>query len=62
MEITYYINDGYAGNRPKHVTVDDDELKECETEDEKKEIIETAIQEHFEQNVSWYWDGKIKSK
>lgn len=60
MKITYYINDGYVGSRPKHVKVDDTDLEECETEDEKIELIEAAIQEHFKQNVSWTWDRKLK--
>lgn len=63
MQITYHIEDGYAGgSRPHHVKVDDGDLEECETEQEKIEVIEDAIQSHFEQNISWYWDRKIPSK
>lgn len=60
MEVVYYINDGYAGSRSKYVTVNDEDLEECETEEAKIELIEAAIQEHFEQNVSWTWDRKLK--
>lgn len=57
MEVTYYIEDGYAGkNRPQHVNIDDDELRECETVEEKIELISNAIGEHFEQNICWYCD------
>lgn len=60
MQITYYINDGYVGSRPKHISVNDEDIEECETEEAKIELIEAAIQEHFEQNVSWIWDRKLK--
>ena len=59
MQITYYIDDGYVGKRPKYVTVNDSDLEKCETEQDKIELIEVAIQEHFEQNVSWNWDRKL---
>lgn len=56
MLITYYVEDGYAGSRPKHLIIDDDELAELETEQEKHEYIENAIQQHFEENISWSCD------
>lgn len=60
MQITYYIEDGYVGNRPKYVTVPDSELEECETEEQKITLIEQLIEEHFNENVTWRWDRKIK--
>ena len=57
MRIMYEIQDGYAGkSRPQYVNVSDDELNECETYEEKKQLIEDAVQEHFEQNIYPFWN------
>ena len=54
MEVIYEIEDGYIGkSRPQTVKIDDDELAECETLEEKKELIESYVQEDFDQNISW---------
>ena len=51
----WYVDDGYVGrDRPHYTEVDDDDLAECKTEEEKDELIESYIQEDFEQNISWY--------
>jgi len=55
MEIRYEVDDGYCGgSRPQIVDVDDDELSQCETTQQKKEYIEKEVQEHFEQTITWY--------
>jgi len=60
MRITYHVEDGYASSsRPQHVKVNDDDLEECETEEEKIDLIEAAIKDHFEQNISWSWNRQI---
>lgn len=57
MQITWYIEDGYSGNRgrPHTVEVDDEELREVDSEAERIEIIEDAIQNAFNQ-TSWFYD------
>lgn len=64
MRIMYEIQDGYAGkSRPQYVNVPDDELNEYETYEEKKQLIDDAVQEHFEQNIYPYWDEyQLKEK
>ena len=50
VEVTWEIEDGYAGgSRPQFTQVDDDELKEKETEEEKKEFIEECVNGDFKQ-------------
>ena len=60
-KITYEIVDGYVGGRrPQTVEVDDGELGECETADERRELIEDAVQADFENKISWSindWGG-----
>lgn len=55
MKITWQVDDGYAGpSRPKYTYVDDDELAECETEEEREELINAYVENDFEQHISWY--------
>jgi len=54
MRITWQVDDGYVGGRPQHTEIDDEELEECETEDEKRALIEDIIQEEFYQKISFY--------
>lgn len=57
MLITYYVEDGYlSGSRPQRVNINDEDLEECESDAEKIELIESAIRDHFEQNISWSCD------
>ena len=58
MRITYYIEDGYVGNRPQHVDIPDEELKDLGEDASIEEYINDVVQEHFEQNISLYWDKK----
>ena len=52
MEITWQVDDGYAGpSRPQHVEVPDEELDECESEEERMELIEGYVQDEFENNI-----------
>jgi sorbitol-specific phosphotransferase system component IIBC len=61
MKITYYVEDGYiSGSRPQNIKVDDQDLADCETDEEKIQVIEAAIEDHFSQNISWSWDRKLK--
>ena len=55
MRVTWEVEDGYCGkSRPQHCEVDDDELAECKTEEERNKLIEETIQSDFEQNISWH--------
>ncbi len=55
MKITWEVDDGYCGgSRPHHIEIDDEELAECKTEEEKEKLIEDYVQDDFEQNISWY--------
>lgn len=54
MTVTWEVDDGYCGgSRQQHTEIDDDELAECETEEERQKLIEEYVQNDFEQLVSW---------
>lgn len=54
MRITWEVEDGYVGkSRPQFTEIDDDELAECETGEEKEKLISSYIQEDFNNNISW---------
>lgn len=55
MEVTWQVEDGYAGAaRPQHTDIPDEELEACETEQEREDLINGYIQDDFDQNISWY--------
>lgn len=58
MKITYYIDYGYVAQSkmPLHVEIPDDELADQETREEKIDLINDLVKDHFEQKVSTYWD------
>ena len=45
--------DGYVGNGQHSVWVDPDDIADCETLDEVAELISEAIQDAFDDQVSW---------
>jgi len=52
--VTWEVDDGYVGkSRPQHTEVPDDELAECETDEEREDLINDYIQSDFEQRISW---------
>ena len=54
MKVRWEVEDGYiSGSRPHTTEVDDDELSECDTEEERQEVINDTIQNDFEQKISW---------
>lgn len=56
MKIKWEAEDGYVGgSRPHYLEVDDDELSECETEEEKNQLIDDYVREDFEQTVTFSW-------
>lgn len=54
MIVTWQCEDGYVGgSRPHRVEVPDDELAECETEEEREQMINDYVEEDFRNKVSW---------
>jgi hypothetical protein len=54
MRITWEVDDGYCGGgRPQHTDVDDDELAECDTDEERERLIEESVENDFDQNIRW---------
>lgn len=59
MRITYHIKDGYVGgSRPHYIEIPDDELRQMGEDDSVEEYIDEMVREHFQQNISPYWDRK----
>jgi len=53
IEVTWQAEDGYCGgSRPHTIKFDDDEVEDMDAE-ERQEFIENAVQEEFEQTVTW---------
>lgn len=60
MKVKWEVEDGYVGKSCPHFTdVPDDELEECETEEEKGDLIDSYIKEDFEQKITYHWDYSI---
>jgi hypothetical protein len=56
IEITYSVEDGYAGgSRPHHVSIPLDELTDCETEADIEERIDQCVNDHFRETIGPYW-------
>ena len=55
MKVTWAVDDGYIGkDRPQHSEIPDDEWIECQTDEQKQDLIDSYIQEDFEMKISWY--------
>jgi hypothetical protein len=56
IEITYSVEDGYAGGaRPHTVSIPLDDLTDCETEADLEERIDQNVNDHFRENIGPYW-------
>jgi len=54
MIVTWTVEDGYVGkSRPQTTNIDDDDLAECETDEEREELISDCIQSDYEMNICW---------
>lgn len=52
VTVIYEVDDGYCGgSRPQKVEVDNEELLELETEQERKDFIIDMVDEHFRNNI-----------
>ena len=58
MKVTWEVDDGYVGRRPQSTEVDDDDLRDCETIEEARELVNEVIQEAFENEITWYLNNE----
>ena len=57
MKIKWEVEDGYVGkSRPQYLTIDDKEIEDCETEEEKQALIEEYVKDDFDQMISYSWE------
>ncbi len=61
MRLTWYTEDGYVGKRPHQVEIPDDEIEECETQEQFDELVESYVQESFNERVSFSYE-QVKLK
>lgn len=54
MIVTWQVDDGYVGTRTKQTEIDDEELDLLETDQQREDFIAEAVQDDFNQRVSWY--------
>jgi hypothetical protein len=58
MKVTYYADDGYVcGDRPLHCKINDDEIKDCESDEEALKMVEEIVEEDFHQKVLCGYSG-----
>ena len=63
FNVTYSIDDGYAGkDRPQHMTIRECDLEEDMDEAALNKLLDDAVQEHFEQNISPYPTERSRSE
>lgn len=54
MRVTWEVDDGYCGkSRPHFTNVDNDELAEHKTTEERNEFIEECVQDDFDSDISF---------
>ena len=56
---TWKVSDGYIGHGPHKTSIDLDEIKECDSNEEAAQLVEEAIEESFREKVSWSTDEEI---
>lgn len=50
IKVTWEVEDGYCGkSRPQYTYIDKVELDECRTEEERQNLIDTYVQEEYDQ-------------
>ncbi len=58
MEISWQVEDGYAGgSRPQHVEVPDDELRDCPDDEARQKLCDDYVQQAFEQKITWCYSN-----
>ena len=59
MQIMYEVEDGYAGGkRPQYIEVDDQDLEDCGSNEEREKLIDECVQAHFSERIYPVWDRK----
>lgn len=54
MIVRWEVEDGYVGrSRPQYTTIPDDELAECETEKERRQLINDYVDGDFHNRIGW---------
>ena len=59
MKVTWVVEDGYVGkSRPQTTVIPDEDFQDfdgviCENKEERQEIIERAVQDDFDANITW---------
>ena len=54
IKVTWEVDDGYVGKSAPHtLTISEDELQYCESEEIRQEYIEEAVDSDFAQTVTW---------
>lgn len=51
FEASYELDDGYAGNRPRHFSIYPDEIDDDMDQEALREYYQGAVQSDFEQSV-----------
>ena len=59
VRITYEVSDGYMGkSRPQFCKIDDSELDELETDEERNAFIDEYVQQDFDKIREGYYGTK----
>lgn len=59
MRVTWEVEDGYVGkSSPQFTEIPDEDFEDfdgeiCENKEERQEIIDNAVQNDFDQKISW---------
>ncbi len=54
VKVTWQAEDGYAGGlRPHEVIIDDDEFEMCETQGDRKILIDEIVKAEFDSTISF---------
>ena len=54
VKVTWEIDDGYVGRRPRTFYISHDEWEGCETQQEKDELVEALMEFEFHNNIAFY--------
>ncbi len=57
MKIKWEVSEGYGhGDCPHYLEIQEEEFEDCETEEEKRDLIAEYVQAEFEEKVSYSWE------
>lgn len=58
FKVCYEVDDGYAGKRPRHVTISADDIEGDMDLDDCEFLFDETVREDFEQKISPYGKNK----